>query len=84
MNQTRLAKLLARIPEAQITVAEVETFHKVATIIDDGRGRSEGDGLIAASFLAGQNIEEFDPAYNHAAKARVRGVVAVIPHRLAD
>jgi hypothetical protein len=37
---------------ARITEAELKTFQKVVTIMDDGRGCIAGDDLIAASFLS--------------------------------
>ncbi|MGX5845488.1 hypothetical protein ACWGTO_00260 [Mesorhizobium sp. PL10] len=50
---TRIADLKARMLEAQITKGEMQTFQKVAAIMDYGQGRIDGDDLIAASFLAG-------------------------------
>jgi len=36
---------------AQITEGEMKTFQKVAAVIEGGRGRIDGDDLIAASFV---------------------------------
>ncbi|TJV21430.1 MAG: hypothetical protein E5Y04_26855 [Mesorhizobium sp.] len=47
----RLADLQAKMRAARITEAEIQTFQKVAAIMDDGRGQIAGDDLIAASFL---------------------------------
>lgn len=49
--EARLADLQARVRAARITDAEIKAFHKVAALMDDGRGRIAGDDLIAASFL---------------------------------
>lgn len=49
---TRVANLKARMLEAKITDSEIHSFKKVAAIMDGGRGRIDGDDLIAASFLA--------------------------------
>jgi hypothetical protein len=48
---TRVANLKARMLEAEITIGEIHSFHKVAAILDGGHGRIDGDDLIAASFL---------------------------------
>jgi len=37
--------------EAEITIGEIHSFHKVAAILDGCHGRIDGDDLIAASFL---------------------------------
>ena len=47
----RLADLKVRMQAARVTQAEIKAFQKVAAIMDDGRGRLDGDYLIAASFL---------------------------------
>ncbi|TGQ63539.1 MAG: hypothetical protein E5V49_00490 [Mesorhizobium sp.] len=46
-----LADLQRRMREAGTTAAEMNAFEKVASIMDDGHGRIDGDDLIAASFL---------------------------------
>ena len=48
---TRVANLKARMLEAEITIGEIHSFHKVADILDGCHGRIDGDDLIAASFV---------------------------------
>ncbi|WP_411966569.1 hypothetical protein [Mesorhizobium sp. ES1-3] len=37
--------------DARITEGEIQTFQKVAAVMEDGQGRIDGDDLIAASFV---------------------------------
>ena len=48
----RVTNLKARMVEASITDGELQTFRKVAAVMEDGQGRIAGDDLIAASFIA--------------------------------
>ncbi|WP_348630422.1 hypothetical protein, partial [Mesorhizobium sp. M7D.F.Ca.US.004.01.2.1] len=54
----RLADLQTRMRKARITAAEMKTFQKVASIMDDGHGQIDGDDLIAASFLVDPNQQQ--------------------------
>ncbi|WP_318011560.1 MULTISPECIES: hypothetical protein [Mesorhizobium] len=47
----RIDSLKTRMQHAQITEGEMKTFQKVAAVIEGGRGRIDGDDLIAASFV---------------------------------
>lgn len=48
----RVADLNKRMRDAQITEGELNTFRKVAAVMEGGKGRIEADDLIAASFVA--------------------------------
>ncbi|TPI29113.1 hypothetical protein FJ970_25935 [Mesorhizobium sp. B2-1-8] len=49
--QLRVADLRSRMRDARITEGEIQTFQKVAAVMEDGQGRIDGDDLIAASFV---------------------------------
>ncbi|MBZ9795725.1 hypothetical protein [Mesorhizobium sp. ES1-4] len=48
----RISSLKTRMEHARITEGEMKTFQRVAAVIEGGRGRIDGDDLIAASFVA--------------------------------
>jgi len=50
----RIADLKARMRNAKVTEHEIQTFHKVAAIMEGSEGslRLNADDLIAVSFLA--------------------------------
>ena len=54
----RVADLKVRMRQARITMGEMKTFQKVAAMMVDGRGRIDGDDLIAASFVADMSLDE--------------------------
>lgn len=48
----RVADLNKRMRDARITEGELNTFRKVAAVMEGGKGRIDADDLIAASFVA--------------------------------
>nr|WP_095203441.1 hypothetical protein [Mesorhizobium carmichaelinearum] len=53
---SRVDDLRTRMLEANITDGEIETFQKVAAVLEAVHGRIEGDDLIAASFLVDPHV----------------------------
>ncbi|TRC73604.1 hypothetical protein FJV83_15085 [Mesorhizobium sp. WSM4307] len=53
---SRVVDLKTRMLDANITDGEIETFQKVAALLEDVHGRIEGDDLIAASFLVDPHV----------------------------
>ncbi|WP_322791106.1 hypothetical protein [Mesorhizobium tianshanense] len=48
----RVTDLNKRMRDARISEGELNTFRKVAAVMEGAKGRIEADDLIAASFVA--------------------------------